>query len=100
MRSKVEYGIARLKNRRPPFDVVVLDPPRTGASPAVLRRIREELAPERVVYVSCDPEALSRDLAELATRRGTWAYRVTRVCPVDMFPHTPHVETVAVLDRV
>jgi 23S rRNA (uracil1939-C5)-methyltransferase len=100
VRSKVEYGIARLKNKRPPYDVVVLDPPRTGASPAVLRRIREELAPERVVYVSCDPESLARDLQELAVRRGAWVYRVTKVRPVDMFPHTPHVETVAVLERV
>ena len=62
------------------FDAVVLDPPR----------------PARAVYVSCDPESLARDLARI-TKRG---YAIASMQPVDMFPHTPHIETVVVLDRI
>ena len=77
------------------FDAVVLDPPREGASPAVVRQVFQRLKPPRVVLVSCNPDALARDL-QLALRAG---YRGLRVQPVDMFPHTPHVEAVAVLER-
>ena len=52
-------------------------------------------APRRIVYVSCNPETQVRDIEQLAQR----GYRMTRLCPVDMFPHTAHVETVAVLER-
>jgi 23S rRNA (uracil1939-C5)-methyltransferase len=74
------------------FDVVIMDPPRAGASLEFLRCLCE-LAPERVVYVSCNPETLARDLSFL-TRKG---YKVRRIQPVDMFPHTEHVETVCSL---
>jgi 23S rRNA (uracil1939-C5)-methyltransferase len=100
VRSKVEYAIARLKNRQPRFDVAILDPPRSGAPSSVLRRVRDELSPRRVLYVSCDPESLARDLDALIHRPGGPGYRLTRVVPIDMFPHTTHVESVAILDRV
>ena len=77
-----------------PCDVVFMDPPRAGASPEFLTAL-STLAPARVVYVSCDPETLARDLGVL-TKRG---YRVQRIQPVDMFPHTEHVETVVKLAR-
>jgi len=77
------------------FDVVVLDPPRTGAPPSVLKQVFTRLRPRRAVLVSCNPDALAREL-EVALRAG---YRALRVQPVDMFPHTPHVEAVAVLER-
>jgi 23S rRNA (uracil1939-C5)-methyltransferase len=77
------------------FDVVILDPPREGAPPEVVRGVFERLKPARGILVSCDPEALSRELP-LAAAAG---YRVLRVQPVDMFPHTPHIEAVAVLER-
>ena len=77
-----------------PIDLVILDPPRAGASPAFLRALTA-LMPPTVVYISCNPETQARDLAVLA-RKG---YKVRRIQPVDMFPHTDHVETVVLLSR-
>jgi len=74
---------------------LVVDPPRAGLSQKVVRRI-VEAGPKRIVYVSCNPTTLARDLGELS--RG--GYRVEWVQPVDMFPHTPHIEAVARLERV
>jgi 23S rRNA (uracil1939-C5)-methyltransferase len=75
------------------WDVVVLDPPREGAR-AVCAAL-PALEPMRIVYVSCDPMTLARDVAEL----GAAGYEPTRVTPVDLMPQTFHVETVAVLSR-
>ncbi|MCC6672914.1 MAG: 23S rRNA (uracil(1939)-C(5))-methyltransferase RlmD [Planctomycetes bacterium] len=80
---------------QPGFTAVVLDPPRAGCHPAVLHALGERLKPRHVVYVACDPEALARDLAQLL-RMG---YSLERVEPVDMFPHSHHVEAVALLER-
>jgi 23S rRNA (uracil1939-C5)-methyltransferase len=77
------------------FDIVVLDPPREGASPRVLREVFGRLRPPRVVLVSCDTDALAHELR--AARAA--GYTIRSVQPVDMFPHTPHIEAVAVLDR-
>jgi 23S rRNA (uracil1939-C5)-methyltransferase len=74
---------------------VVLDPPREGCEPAVIDEVFGRLRPERAAYVSCNPEALASDLARIV-RRG---YHIVTLQPVDMFPHTPHVETVAVVSR-
>lgn len=74
-------------------DVVILDPPRAGIHPDVAEVILEA-APDRIVYVSCNPASQARDLALLGEK-----YRITAVQPVDMFPHTHHVENVAALVR-
>ena len=77
-----------------PPRVVVLDPPRAGAGGKVMRRIARS-APERIIYVSCNPTTLARDLVQL----GPFGYRVSVVQPLDLFPQTYHVETVVALDR-
>jgi 23S rRNA (uracil1939-C5)-methyltransferase len=76
-------------------DVVVLDPPREGCTAAVVRKVFGGLRPARAIYISCNPEALARDLALIAAR----GYTIQSLQPVDMFPHTAHVETVAILAR-
>ena len=75
-------------------DVVFLDPPRAGSDERFLRSLLK-CAPARVVYVSCDPRTLARDL-ETLTQGG---YRVEKIQPVDMFPWTEHVETVVLITR-
>jgi 23S rRNA (uracil1939-C5)-methyltransferase len=74
--------------------VLVVDPPRAGLSKKIARRVIECEA-ERIVYVSCNPTTLAPNAAQL-TEAG---YRLRQVTPVDMFPHTPHVECVALLTR-
>ena len=77
------------------WDAVILDPPRDGCDPGVLQAVFEDLAPPRVIYVSCNPEVLADDLPPILDR----GYRVERAQGVDMFPHTEHVETVVTLVR-
>ena len=75
-------------------DLCVIDPPRAGLSQKVVRRIIEA-GPTRIVYVSCNPTTLAPNAAQLVEA----GYALRRVRPVDMFPQTPHIECVAVLDR-
>lgn len=86
-------GIPGLLTDRP--RVVIVDPPRAGLHPKLVSELLA-LAPERMVYVSCNPASLARD-AKLLCEGG---YRLERVVPVDMFPHTNHIESVAVLTRL
>ena len=74
-------------------DVIITDPPRAGMHPDVVKTILRA-APQRIVYVSCNPATQARDLQELDAD-----YRVVEVQPVDMFPHTPHVENVVLLTK-
>ena len=77
-----------------PWDLIILDPPRQGASRRVLDAITAMAVP-RLVYVSCDPSTLARDLGVLVPA----GYRCTALTPVDLFPQTFHLESVAVLER-
>lgn len=95
--ARTEDALARNAIRQARAELVVLDPPRTGAGDVVMRLVRDAVAPGRIAYVSCDPDALARDLAVIGGRGG--AYAIASVTPIDMFPHTPHVETFVVLDR-
>ena len=74
-------------------DVIVTDPPRSGMHPGVCEQLARSGA-EKIVYVSCNPTTMARDIALMQPN-----YRLSRVQPVDMFPHTYHVETVALLER-
>lgn len=76
-------------------DTVVLDPPRQGCAPAVVDWIIRGLRPSGIVYVSCNPETLAVDLKAFMTGN----YGISLVQPVDMFPHTPHIESVVVLRK-
>jgi 23S rRNA (uracil1939-C5)-methyltransferase len=73
-------------------EVIVVDPPRKGCDIKLLEAIGDA-KPNRVVYVSCDPSTLARDLKILEEK----GYKTAKVQPVDMFPHTSHVECVALL---
>ena len=83
-------AVRRLVKRKEKFDLVVLDPPRSGAEAAAELA---GLAAPKIIYVSCDPATLARDLAALCAN----GYQVTRSKPVDMFPQTYHLESVTEL---
>ena len=81
----------QLKQENIVADVVILDPPRKGCEEALLKTVANGFAPERIVYVSCDVATLARDTAVLETL----GYKLIEYTPVDLFPRTAHVETVA-----
>jgi 23S rRNA (uracil1939-C5)-methyltransferase len=89
----VRLALRELVARAGRPDVLVVDPPRSGLSAKVVRRI-VEAAPRRIVYVSCNPTTLAPNAAQLVEA----GYRLARVRPVDMFPQTPHIECVALLE--
>lgn len=85
---------ARMARAGEHLDVVFMDPPRAGSTTAFLANLAK-LGPRRVVYVSCEPRTQRHDVSELMR----FGYRVRRIRPVDMFPHTDHVENVILLER-
>ena len=76
-------------------DVVMVDPPRKGCSAELISTIAEDFKPEKVVYVSCDPATLARDIKIF----GEKGYELKEYTPVDTFPRTSHVETIVLLQR-
>ena len=93
--GKAEEVVPKMYSEGKTANVVVVDPPRKGCDEKVLDTI-VSMKPDRVVYVSCNPSTLARDLAYLYER----GYKCVEIQPVDMFPHTMHVETVAKLRRI
>ena len=81
---------------RKPAPVVILDPPREGCEAAVLDDVFGHIGPATAIYVSCNPETLARDLTRIVQH----GYTIASMQPVDMFPHTPHIETVVVLVKL
>jgi 23S rRNA (uracil1939-C5)-methyltransferase len=92
--ANVRTGVRPLLVQAGKPDVVVIDPPRAGLSQKMIRRVIECEA-KRIVYVSCNPTTLAPNAAQLVEA----GYRLTRVRPVDMFPQTPHIECVALLEK-
>ncbi len=92
--ADARLGVRPLIEEAGPPDVIVVDPPRAGLSKKIVRRVLEADAP-RIVYVSCNPTTLAPNAAQMVEA----GYTLRRVQPVDMFPQTPHVECVAVLER-
>ena len=90
----VRHALRPLAERAPRPDVAVVDPPRAGLSAKIVRRLLEP-APRRIVYVSCNPTTLAPNAAQIVEA----GYRLVKVRPVDMFPHTPHIECVAMFER-
>jgi 23S rRNA (uracil1939-C5)-methyltransferase len=88
-------SLAELRERAGDPDLVVVDPPRAGLSNKAIRRLGR-LEASKIVYVSCNPTTLAGNVKELAAG---WGYKLERTRPVDMFPHTPHVESVSLLVR-
>ena len=95
--SNCRFVLGDIKDKLAEFtvtpDVMIIDPPRAGMHKDVVCKILE-LAPTRIVYVSCNPATMARDFGMLKE-----SYRVLEVQPVDMFPHTYHIESVAMLDK-
>lgn len=94
MVGKAEILLPKLVKVGIESNKVVLDPPRKGCEKEVLETLAK-MAPERIVYVSCNPSTMARDVKYLVEN----GYKVVEVQPVDMFPHTAHVETVALMSR-
>ena len=90
--ARTENALRRIEG---PLDVLVLDPPRRGCAPEALTAAID-LAPARMAMVSCEPDAMARDLSVLCES----AYVLDDVYPIDMFPQTRHVEALAILSRV
>lgn len=89
-----EFMVA-MANRREKADVVFMDPPRSGSTEEFMNAA-VKLGPDRIVYISCNPETLARDLKYI-TKKG---YQLKKAVPVDMFPHTMHCECVTLLTRI
>lgn len=98
--ARIRFVAARVEDALPraakdSWDVVILDPPRQGCPPQVISTVFEQMRPPKVIYVSCNPDALATELPAILTS----GYRIARIQPVDMFPHTEHIETVMVFER-
>ncbi len=93
IKSPIHTGCKKLREQGSRFDCVIIDPPRQG-TPALAADLAM-LAKKRLVYISCDPATLCRDLAELAQA----GFEIKKIQPIDMFPQTHHIETVVLLEK-
>lgn len=96
LEGTLERLLGQLHYRRERIDLALVDPPRAGCHPKALQAL-QVLAPRTICYVSCDPSTLARDIATLCVNG---RYRLVAAQPVDMFPQTYHIETIALLSRI
>ena len=73
-------------------DVIIIDPPRPGLHPKAIKKIIDIL-PKKIIYVSCNPATMARDIEILSNQK----YSIQDIQPIDMFPHTPHIECITTL---
>ncbi|WP_319550055.1 class I SAM-dependent RNA methyltransferase [Desulfogranum marinum] len=92
--ENVTRSLSQFKQKKLGFDVVLLDPPRQGLDREAVTDLTA-MAPKKIVYISCDPATMARDLAHMCSS----GYSVAEVTPVDMFPQTHHIESVIVLEK-
>jgi 23S rRNA (uracil1939-C5)-methyltransferase len=92
--TDVVAGVKNLVSAGKKYDIVLLDPPRTGAAEVV--KLIPSLCPEKILYISCDPPTLARDISVLKKLR----YEVVKSRPVDMFPQTYHTESLSLLKKI
>jgi len=92
--ADVKNALSKLITDGEKPDVIVVDPPRDGLSKKIISRI-VELAPRKIAYISCNPTTVARDLKELSEK-----YRILSIQPVDMFPHTYHIETITFMEKI
>ena len=92
--ADVKNALSKLITDGEKPDVIVVDPPRDGLSKKIISRI-VELAPRKIAYISCNPTTVARDLKELSEK-----YRILSIQPVDMFPHTYHIETITLMEKI
>jgi len=86
--------VAQMVRMKESIDVMIADPPREGLSPVIIKGI-SLISPGKIIYVSCNPATMARDLAAFAG----FGYKINSIQPVDLFPHTPHIECVADLEN-
>lgn len=89
-----KFMVALAQESKQPIDVVFMDPPRAGSDKAFMDSVIK-LSPKQIIYISCNPETLARDLKYLCGG----GYKVKKICPIDMFPQTVHIETIVKLSK-
>jgi len=94
--AKVEEFLDDYLKEGKKSELLIIDPPRAGMHPSALPNILK-FKTKNIIYVSCNPATLSRDLAYILENSD---YKISSITPVDMFPHTPHIETIVKLERV
>ena len=92
-KKEVPDAVQSFVNQGRTFETIILDPPRQGAS--AIATLLPKLAAGQIIYISCNPTTLARDLASLLPA----GYRLSRLVPVDMFPQTHHIESIVLLRR-
>ncbi len=96
--GKVETILPELfaNSQIPELDMVIIDPPRTGLHPKALEYIAKNIQTSKIIYISCNPPTLARDMAFLQEN----GWKTKKIKPVDMFPHTPHIECIAEIEKI
>jgi len=88
--AEIKNFISEMVKRKDGVDVMILDPPREGLNPKIIKGI-SLIRPKKIIYVSCNPATMVRDLAML----GKFNFKINNIQPIDLFPHTPHIECIA-----